>query len=434
MMRRPLDRRMFTTPQQRRGMARMPQGILASGPRIMNAAMQRQEPVRMNQGGSFTDFLNQYVLGPNTQIGGSPNTDESATLPPSAPGVGDTSGTGNRRRRRNPPAPNAVPPVVAAPPVVPTGDMPGAEDIPSNQPGDVNFGPEVGAEDAPTSTAPSINLTEQFDDLVESRPPTSGARSSGAGEGSSLSAAYADVSKALKELLPSGEPKSTGKYIDDAKKIFEDYGITAPDLKSRRDLRIMEFFLNMAAGQSPDFLTNVGQAGKEAFKGYAEDVKTIDEATRAINLAAVQMGQQKEATDAASVQAVTLKGIDLASDIAKAEIDANSPTDKERQVNFLVDSGKSRNEAIDIVFGGDDTKLAYEMEFSSLLRSGHSRYLATRIAGNSIDMEKVREGGQEAGKDIARIIGRQNLTEQDKNALGLRGLSMDEIFGQAVTR
>jgi hypothetical protein len=425
---------MFTTPQQRRGMARMPQGILASGPRIMNAAMQRQEPVRMNQGGSFTDFLNQYVLGPNTQIGGSPNTDESATLPPSAPGVGDTSGTGNRRRRRNPPAPNAVPPVVAAPPVVPTGDMPGAEDIPSNQPGDVNFGPEVGAEDAPTSTAPSINLTEQFDDLVESRPPTSGARSSGAGEGSSLSAAYADVSKALKELLPSGEPKSTGKYIDDAKKIFEDYGITAPDLKSRRDLRIMEFFLNMAAGQSPDFLTNVGQAGKEAFKGYAEDVKTIDEATRAINLAAVQMGQQKEATDAASVQAVTLKGIDLASDIAKAEIDANSPTDKERQVNFLVDSGKSRNEAIDIVFGGDDTKLAYEMEFSSLLRSGHSRYLATRIAGNSIDMEKVREGGQEAGKDIARIIGRQNLTEQDKNALGLRGLSMDEIFGQAVTR
>ncbi len=434
MMRRPLDRRMFTTPQQRRGMARMPQGILASGPRIMNAAMQRQEPVRMNQGGSFTDFLNQYVLGPNTQIGGSPNTDESATLPPSAPGVGDTSGTGNRRRRRNPPAPNVVPPVVAAPPVVPTGDMPGAEDIPSNQPGDVNFGPEVGAEDAPTSTAPSINLTEQFDDLVESRPPTSGARSSGAGEGSSLSAAYADVSKALKELLPSGEPKSTGKYIDDAKKIFEDYGITAPDLKSRRDLRIMEFFLNMAAGQSPDFLTNVGQAGKEAFKGYAEDVKTIDEATRAINLAAVQMGQQKEATDAASVQAVTLKGIDLASDIAKAEIDANSPTDKERQVNFLVDSGKSRNEAIDIVFGGDDTKLAYEMEFSSLLRSGHSRYLATRIAGNSIDMEKVREGGQEAGKDIARIIGRQNLTEQDKNALGLRGLSMDEIFGQAVTR
>ena len=38
MMRRPLDRRMFMNPQQRRGMARMPQGILASGPRIMNAA------------------------------------------------------------------------------------------------------------------------------------------------------------------------------------------------------------------------------------------------------------------------------------------------------------------------------------------------------------------------------------------------------------
>ena len=35
MMRNPLQRRMFMNPQQRRGMARMPQGILASGPRIM---------------------------------------------------------------------------------------------------------------------------------------------------------------------------------------------------------------------------------------------------------------------------------------------------------------------------------------------------------------------------------------------------------------
>ena len=52
MMRRPLDRRMFMNPQQRRGMARMPQGILASGPRIMNAAMQQQAPVRMANGGS----------------------------------------------------------------------------------------------------------------------------------------------------------------------------------------------------------------------------------------------------------------------------------------------------------------------------------------------------------------------------------------------
>ena len=50
MMRNPLDRRMFMNPQQRRGMARMPQGILASGPRIMQAAA-AQEPVRMAHGG-----------------------------------------------------------------------------------------------------------------------------------------------------------------------------------------------------------------------------------------------------------------------------------------------------------------------------------------------------------------------------------------------
>ena len=50
MMRNPLDRRMFANPQQRRSAARGPQGILASGPRIMQAAME-QEPVRMAHGG-----------------------------------------------------------------------------------------------------------------------------------------------------------------------------------------------------------------------------------------------------------------------------------------------------------------------------------------------------------------------------------------------
>ena len=88
-------------PQQRRGMARMPQGILASGPRIMNAAMQQQATVRMANGGSvqatgmgmsgLTDFLNQYILGPRTQIGGSPSTDESVGALDPAPGPRFTS-------------------------------------------------------------------------------------------------------------------------------------------------------------------------------------------------------------------------------------------------------------------------------------------------------------------------------------------------------
>jgi hypothetical protein len=63
MMRRPLDRRMFTNPQQRRGMARMPQGILASGPRIMQAAME-QEPVRARRGRSVVVGQDVETLSP----------------------------------------------------------------------------------------------------------------------------------------------------------------------------------------------------------------------------------------------------------------------------------------------------------------------------------------------------------------------------------
>ena len=64
MMRNPLDRRMFANPQQRRGMARMPQGILASGPRIMKASMQQQEPVRARRGRSVVVGQDVETLSP----------------------------------------------------------------------------------------------------------------------------------------------------------------------------------------------------------------------------------------------------------------------------------------------------------------------------------------------------------------------------------
>ena len=414
-MRRPLDRRMFTTPQQRRGMARTPQGILASGPRIMNAAMQQQEPVRMKHGGYHgpfeptVDMLNRFVLGRRTQIGGSPNTDESATLPPSAPGVGDTSGTGNRRRRRNSPAPNAVPPVVAAPPVVPTGDMPGAENIPSNQPGDVNFEPEVSAGDATSSVAPDTNLTEQFDDLVESRRP-------------SLPKQEASSTTTLMQALDAlrkrrgGDDKETKKYVEEANALLKDFGIDAPDLKGRKDLRIMEFFLNMAAGQSPDFLTNVAQAGKEAFKGYGEDVREIEAAEQKLKLAGLEMGLAEKARDEAAEQAILLKEYDITADAFEKITDL---PDKSQQIKVLMESyGVPQADAIKMVYPGKTvTPQGYEIRRDDLIAQGHSPAFATYLSiGGATLLTQIGEG-EPVIDSLIRSIGEENLTQRDRDFL-----------------
>ena len=415
-MRRPLDRRMFTTPQQRRGMARMPQGILASGPRIMNAAMQQQEPVRMQDGGSvstrsgltgmsgFKNFLNEYILGSRAQldIGGSPSTDESVAPPP-APGPG----TGSSSSAVVPPVVSAVPPQNSpqgGPPII------GAEDNT-----DV-----VGAEDAPTSTAPDTNLTEQFDDLVESRRPSLPKQ-----EGPKN--IFEELQQMLESTTPEGKKKKTSEYVDDAKKLLADYGIEAPDLKSRRDLRIMEFFLNMAAGQSPDFLTNVAQAGKESFKGYGEDVREIEAAEQKLKLAGLEMGLAEEARAEASEQALLLKKYDIAADLFEK---INDLPDKSQQIQVLMESyGVPQADAIKMVYPGKTvTPQGYELRLKGFLDSGHSPTVAHYLAAGGATLLSSLAEGNPIGEQIAAVAtaSGQPLTVADVGILGVETTSVGD--------
>ena len=411
MMRRPLDRRMFTTPQQRRGMARMPQGILASGPRIMNAAMQQQAPVRMQAGGlnanepKFGDELVDFITGMFTSS--------------SAPGVGDTSGTGNRRRRRrNSPAPNAVSPVVTVTPdavspvVTVTPEFPDSN-VDSNQPGDVNFGPEVGAEDATSSVAPDTNLTEQFDDLVESRRPSLPKQ-----EGNSTTTLMQALD-ALRERR-GGDDKETKKYVEEANALLKDFGIDAPDLKGRKDLRIMEFFLNMAAGQSPDFLTNVAQAGKEAFKGYGEDVREIEAAEQKLKLAGLEMGLAEKARDEAAEQAILLKEYDITADAFEKITDL---PDKSQQIQVLMESyGVPQADAIKMVYPGKTvTPQGYELRLKGFVDSGHSPTVAHYLATGGATLLASLAEGNPIGESIAAVAtaGGQPLTVADARILGV---------------
>jgi len=399
MMRNPLDRRMFANPQQRRSAARGPQGILASGPRIMNAAME-QEPVRRQAGGyqgpatglgmsGVTDFLNQYVLGPNMQIGGSPSTDESMSPPAVAPAPAPGAGTSEF------PDPN----------------------VPSTQPGDVNFGPElIGGAPYPQPGA----VDSETSRLVEPTPPAAGDK-----QEDRPKSVFDELKQILETTTPEGKKKATSEYVGEAKKLLEEYGIEAPDLKSRRDLRIMEFFLNMAAGQSPDFLTNVAQAGKESFKGYGEDVREVESAEQKLKLASLEMGMAEEARDEAASQALLLKKYDIAADLFEK---INDLPDKSQQIKVLMESyGVSQDDAIKMVYPGKTvTPQGYEIRRDDFIKMGHSPTVAAYLSAGGATLLASLAEGNPIGDQIAAaaVAGGGSLTPQDSKILGLQTTSV----------
>jgi len=406
-MQRPLDRRMFMNPQQRRDMARMPQGILASGPRIMNAAMQQQAPVRMANGGSvqtgggmqgFIDFLNSFILGRNTQIGGLPSTDETVgdVRPDPAPGPGTKSSS------------SAVPPVVTVTPEFPDPT------VDSNQPGDVNLGPEIGAGSASNAgAASSIDVTQQFDDTMGGALPPPTTRSAGKDEeeGFSLQSLLDDLDK-----LGKKKNQTTDKYIEDSMNLLKKYNIKAPDLDARRKDRILQFFLEMAAGQSPDALTNVTQAAKSAGMGFAEDRRDVEKATQDFQLAGVQMGLAEQQRDEAAAQAIMLKKYDISAEVLK-ELAKDT---KINQIRGLMSLGVSQQDAIGYVFKGDDPSVFMEkfQRFKNLgLGDGVSTFMA---ASPQATLESIRDNPQ-LGVKIANLVvkGGGEITEADAEYLGV---------------
>ena len=428
MMRNPLQRRMFMNPQQQRGMARMPQGILASGPRIMNAAMQQQAPVRMANGGSvqtglgmsgFKDFLNQYILGSRAQIGGSPTTDESVgnVRPDPAPGP-NTGGVGD---------------------VGPLGPAdPGSEVIIDRGSGASPDLPTVLPVPNPrrTVTVPggsdalATNVTEQYDDaLGGALPPPSDSTTRSAGkdeeEGFSLQGLLNDLDK-----LGNKENQTTEQYIKKSMDLLKEYDIKAPDLDARRKDRILQFFLEMAAGQSPDALTNVTQAAKSAGMGFAEDRRDVEKATRDFQLAGVQMGLAQQQRDEAAAQAVLLKKYDITADVLK---ELNKDT-KMNQVQGLRNLGVSQEDAIGYVFKGDDPSVFME-KYQSYKSMGAGDAFATFLASSTQGiLDTLRDSPALAERIANGIIaerGPDALTKTDKELLGL-----DADFGteERVTR
>ena len=240
--RRPLNRRMFTTPQQRRGMARMPQGILASGPRIMNAAM--------NQFG--TD--NSIVTIPD--IGGPKIQDGIVTIP------------------------EVVMPTV--PSTAPVGDS-----------GNPEFDTEIGTLDdvapdnqpAPMPSAPKPKPPKQeVQEIIEPRNEDN--------KPSSQQTMESIMDKIAKLRGTADEKKTKKQALDEAKQFLKDAGVdNVDDIRTSRDFMLMTLGLNIAAGGSDRALDNIIAGSKETLGTFGALKAKEKEAERSINLAAAEMAK-----------------------------------------------------------------------------------------------------------------------------------------------
>jgi len=241
MIRNPLNRRMFTTPQQRRGMARMPQGILASGPRIMNAAM--------NQFGAD----NSIVTIPD--IGGGPiRQDGIVTIPEVIA-----------------PSPSTAPVIV------------GTENEVGEDSGNPEFDPDPAEIGSLDDVAPD-NQPAPAPSPPKPKPPRE--------KPSSEQTMESIMDKIAKLRGTSDEKKTKKQALDEAKQFLKDAGVdNVDDIRTNRDFMLMTLGLNIAAGGSDRALDNIIAGSKETLGTFGALKAKEKEAERSINLAAAEMAK-----------------------------------------------------------------------------------------------------------------------------------------------
>ena len=254
----PLDRPMFTNMQQRRNSSRMPQGILASGPRIMNAAMQQQ-------------FLNQP--GPILDTDG-------AVMPANYFGFDQYPGAeavlGGQVGR-----PGAeIEPVEIPSVVVPAGENPAP-------------GP-----DGSGSTAEIGTLDEVAPDNQPAPTPSEDPKPKPEQETPSSERTMKSIMDKIAELRGTADKKKTkSEALKEAKDFLKEAGVDGvDDIRTSRDFMLMTLGLNIATGGSTEgglrgVLEDTLAGSKETLGTYGALKAAEKKDERAINLAAAEMAQ-----------------------------------------------------------------------------------------------------------------------------------------------
>lgn len=256
----PLNRRMFVDSSSRNQLSRGPSGILGSSPELMNAVMNAQNPTLSNAslltatGGVLPVFPDAPLTGPGPVLPG-----QSDLPPPTLDTLAE-------------------------------GENVGKDDL-----GDASGEPE--------KISPKVS-GDANDGFIPAKAKAKADPKDKAKSGKSKSQAALDAfTDKISELRGTKPPKTNKEALKSAKDFLKEAGVTdVDDIRTSRDFMLMNIGLNIAAGQSQDFLTNVATGGKESLATFGAIKAKEKEAERAINLAAAEMAKTEVAAEKARGQ------------------------------------------------------------------------------------------------------------------------------------
>jgi len=151
-----------------------------------------------------------------------------------------------------------------------------------------------------TATQPLVESGTPAEDPPKKKPA-----------GSKADAALKSFTDKLSELRGTKSSKTKKDRLKEAKDFLKEAGVSdVDDIRTSKDFMLMTLGLNIAAGQSGDFLTNVAGGAKETLGTFGELKAKEKESERAINLAAAEMA--KADYDAAISRGAKLDEAELA--------------------------------------------------------------------------------------------------------------------------
>ena len=355
-----LRRRMFQPSRNDlRDVSRAPVGIQASSPELMNAVMRNQSVQPQIQPVGFMGF-DQAPGVEATSVGlGMP--DESVT--PTPPAAAKPEAAPAAAKTPTPPAAAAKTPT---PPAAPD-----------------------------KKTEPKAAKKNKADDALDT------------------------FTSRLAELRGTQQPKSKKDRLKEAKEFLKEAGVSdVDDIRTSKDFMLMTLGLNIAAGQSGDFLTNVASGAKETLGTYGELKAKEKEAERAVNLAAAEMA--KAEADAARERGAQYDKAEL--EMLTEQYKQSLGPDKLQIANALVEDSKDENgvPTLSLVDALAMTGKSTQTKFGEYLGALKDAYpnanvgFLANVAGSSAFLKGfIDQYGMEG---LTQALG-QAVTTQDLNVL-----------------
>lgn len=387
-----LRRRMFTTPQQRAGLARGPVGINASGPELIKATSTTGNP-----------FIDQGLV----------NRRKVATMSNTTP-IGSRGGGE----------------------YLPGLTIPENEGMPDTKPQTPPLGEfeGVGPQTDPGLTPPSSEgsgLDDVPSSFQQPKPKTGGVKDKSPDEkrgGKSAKSAMDDILDRISGMrgTEDQDKKKTRKQkFQEAKDFLAEAGVTqAKDVRTDRDFLMMLGGLKFAMGSGTGSMSQDAVAALSSVLGtFASGKQEERQLEQKLNMAAAErvLAQEDTAAATAAARELAMDKLAVTAQLKKAELEQDPKLI--REVKAIMDEADvSFTEALKLQQATSTKKPGFQ-ETGMLALMGPPYNLSAAdaflIANNSDIMGDVLEEGPEAVKDALAAL--KGIGTQDSNNNGNSG-------------